>query len=137
MRKISSETEIEASPAKVWAVLTDGPAHESWNPFIERIDGDLAVGRRLEVKFRNGPKFRPIVTEYEPGKVLEWLGSTGFRGIFDGRHRFELSETATGTRVVQSEEFSGVMVPFLGRMLTSTELNFAKMNRALAERVVS
>jgi len=135
MRTISSEIEIEASPQRVWDVLFGD--HEGWNPFIERIDGTLASGERLEVKFRSGPTFRPVVTEAEQGQVLEWLGSVGGRGIFDGRHRFELTETAGGTRLVQSEQFSGILIPFMGRVLANTEAGFGEMNQALAEVAVS
>ena len=135
MRTISSETEMEASPRRVWDVLTGD--HEEWNPFIERIEGTLASGERLEVKFRSGPTFRLVVTVVEPGRVLEWLGSVGVRGIFDGRHRFELTETKGGTRLVQSEQFSGILIPFMGRVLASTEAGFGEMNQALAEVAVS
>jgi len=134
MRRISSEIEIDAPPEKVWDVLS---SDHDWDPFIERIEGDLSVGSKLVVKFRNGPTMRPVVTEAEPGRVLEWLGSAGVKGIFDGRHRFELSETTNGTNLVQSEQFSGILVPFLGRLLTNTEQNFAKANEALAEVAVS
>jgi len=134
MRRISSQIEIEASPARVWDVLSGD--HEGWNPFIERIEGLLAPGERLEVKFRSGPTFKPVVTTVEPGRVLEWLGSVGIRGIFDGRHRFELTETASGTKLVQSEQFSGVLVPFMSRVLGNTETGFAEMNEALAREAV-
>jgi len=133
MRRISSGIEIKASPGKVWDALRSD--HE-WDPFIERIDGDLRVGSRLVVKFRNGPTMRPVVTEAEPGRVLEWLGSAGIKGIFDGRHRFDLAEIESGTRLVQSEQFSGVLVPLLGRLLANTEKNFARANEALAKVAV-
>lgn len=135
MRRISSEIEIDAPPESVWKKLTAD--HEAWNPFIERIEGRFAIGERLEVKFRNGPTMRPVVTEIEPGRALEWLGSVGVRGIFDGRHRFELTETPRGTRLVQSEQFSGILVPLLGRLLANTEKNFSEMNEALSKQLVA
>ncbi len=79
--------------------------------------------------------FRPTVTEVEPGRVFEWLGRLGVRGLFDGRHRFELQPTDTGTRFVQSEEFTGVLVRFLRKMLdTQTVEGFHAMNSALKVR---
>ena len=135
MRRIISEIEIEAPPAHVWEILSGD--HEGWNPFIERIEGLLAPGERLEVKFRTGPRFRPVVTTIEPGRVLEWLGSVVIRGIFDGRHRFELTEIESGTKLVQSEQFSGVLVPFMSRVLGTTETGFMEMNEALAREAVS
>ena len=135
MRRISNEIEIDASPEKVWEQLTAD--HGEWNPFIERIEGRFAPGERLEVKFRNGPTMRPVVTEVQPGRVLEWMGSVGVQAIFDGRHRFELTETSSGTRLVQSEQFSGILVPLLGRLLANAERNFSEMNEALSKLLVS
>ena len=80
--------------------------------------------------------FKPTVTEVDPGVRFEWLGSLGIRGIFDGRHRFELSPTQEGTRLIHSEEFTGVLVPFLKRFLdTKTRSGFVAMNESLKTRV--
>ena len=79
----------------------------------------------------------PTVTECEPGRVLAWLGRLGLPGVFDGAHRFALEPVGGGrTRFVQSERFSGVLVPFFRRSLrTHTRAGFEAMNQALAERV--
>lgn len=37
--------------------------------------------------------FKPSVTVVEPNTTFEWLGRFGLPGIFDGRHRFELTPT--------------------------------------------
>jgi len=39
MKEIRTETEIKASPGKVWQVLTDFENHRNWNPFIRSIEG--------------------------------------------------------------------------------------------------
>jgi hypothetical protein len=46
---------------------------------------------------------RPRVTAASPGSTFEWLGHLGVPGIFDGRHRFELTATSTGTHLVQRD----------------------------------
>lgn len=57
-------------------------------------------------------------------------------GLFDGEHVFELEEMAGGgTRVIQSEYFRGVTVPFLGGWLNeSIRPDFVAMNNALRDR---
>ena len=66
------------------------------------------------------------------GEVLEWWGHLGVRGLFDGRHRFELHAAGRGTRLVQSEIFTGVLVPLVARSLDrGTAAGFALMNSAL------
>jgi hypothetical protein len=39
-----------------------------------------------------------------------------------------------GTRLVQSESFRGLLVPFSGKTLASTEAAFQALNQALKER---
>ena len=56
-------------------------------------------------------------------------------GLFSGRHRFELHPTATGTRVVHGETFTGVLVPFLARSLDAHTLpGLLALNDALRVR---
>jgi hypothetical protein len=135
MKTIVTEIHIAASPERVWQVLTNFPEHANWDPFISSIEGEPQLDRRLQVRFRQGMKFRPRVTAVQPGRVLEWLGHLGIPGIFDGRHRFELEPAGAGTRLRQSEQFSGVLVPFIGKLLRDTEAQFAAMNRALKQQV--
>lgn len=37
---ISTEIEIAAPPATIWAVLTDYERYPEWNPFLTKISGD-------------------------------------------------------------------------------------------------
>ncbi|MEU9884845.1 SRPBCC family protein [Sphaerisporangium sp. NPDC051011] len=41
---IDTSITIRATPAQVWAILTDFGAYESWNPFILRARGEAVVG---------------------------------------------------------------------------------------------
>jgi hypothetical protein len=79
---------------------------------------------------------KPRVMVVEPARAFEWLGRVVVRGVFDGRHRFELEATEHGTRFTQREEFSGVLAPLLPRSLHArTAAGFAAMNDALKARV--
>ena len=44
MKELHSEIVIDASPERVWDVLTDFASYPQWNPFIRRISGELEVG---------------------------------------------------------------------------------------------
>ena len=78
---------------------------------------------------------KPVLTEVANARVLEWWGHLGVRGIFDGRHRFELHPAGSGTRFVQSETFTGALVPLVARSLDrGTAAGFALMNSALKDR---
>ena len=72
----------------------------------------------------------------QPKQVFEWWGHLVVRGLFDGRHRFELEPTARGTRVAHTETFTGILVPLLRRSLdTHTAAGFELMNHALKAQV--
>ena len=48
-RDLRHEIEIAASPDRIWEELTNTSDY-SWNPFIRRIEGRLAVGEKLQVE---------------------------------------------------------------------------------------
>ena len=137
---ISTTIEIEAPVDTVWSVLTDLDHYTEWNPFIIASAGNVAVGERLTNRMQNpGGKamtLKPIVTEAQEGHVFEWLGRLVAPGIFDGRHRFELSATPSGgTRLVHSERFNGILVRLMKKSLdTKTLAGFEAMNAALKDR---
>lgn len=143
MFEVVTEAQINASTADVWRVLTDFPAHPTWNPFIQYIAGPLAVGAKLTVTVQppggKGMTFRPTVRAVTPGQELRWLGRFLVPGLFDGEHYFLLTPTGAGqTRLVHGERFSGLLVSLARSGLdTGTRAGFAAMNQALKERVES
>lgn len=138
--EVRTEILIESAPEVVWSVLTDLASYSEWNPFLIEASGEPAIGSRLELTMLNGKsrtRFKPVITVFERGKVLEWLGQVGIKGIFDGRHRFELNAVgAAKTRVIQTERFSGVTVPLIRGLEEQVKGNFIKLNEALRIRSI-
>ena len=139
MRELRTEIVIHAAPERVWGVLTDFAAYPEWNPFVRRISGEPALGSRLEVRIEppgsRALTFKPTVVACEPGRELAWLGRLLVRGLFDGEHHFELHSAEGGsTRLVQREEFRGLLVPLAGGGLERTRRGFEAMNEALKQR---
>jgi hypothetical protein len=141
MKHLHTEIVVDAAPDKVWAVLTAFDEYDEWNPFVTEVTGVPETGARLRVTLsppgsRRGMTFRPTVTEVVPGEALEWWGHLGVRGIFDGRHRFDLHNHGDGaTRLVQSELFTGLLVPLMARSLDhNTAAGFVLMNQAIKKR---
>ena len=136
---LHTSVDIDAPPSVVWDVLVDLDAWADWNPFIVSSSGSVAVGEqltnRMEPPGGKGMTFKPRVTEVVDQQVFEWLGRLGLPGIFDGRHRFELSEQGSQTRLEHTEAFSGLLVPFMRRSLDGQTLpGFEAMNAALKAR---
>lgn len=138
--RLHTEIEINAPAEIVWEVLIDLDRYAEWNPFIVKSAGTPAVGQRLTNRLQppggRAMTFRPTVTELDERRSFEWLGRLGLPGVFDGRHRFELTPTSSGgTTVTHSEHLTGVLVPFMRRSLDrSTAAGFAAMNNALKQR---
>jgi hypothetical protein len=137
---IEAVTAIDASPAAAWAVLADTAAYPEWNPLVRRLDGAIVVGRRVDVDLSlKGRRFRmhPRIVRLEGGRAFTWLGRVGLPGLFDGLHRFEIRRISDDTcELVQSETLSGVLVPFVrGLLTTTTPAGFVAMNDAFKSRV--
>jgi hypothetical protein len=142
MRRISSAVHIHSTVDQVWSVLTDFERFHEWNPFLVEASGRAEPGARLTLRFRlpDGGRemvFTPTVLESEPGRLLRWRGRFGVPGVFDGVHSFELTARDGGTDVVQTERFSGLLVPFAGSVITPSEQGFRHLTDALKARVES
>ena len=141
MKRIKESIVINASPEKVWNVLTDFEAYPDWNPFIRRAQGRIAEGEtlRLNLKIPDGMpmRIRPRLLKVIPGEEILWRGSFVIEGLFDGEHRFSVQpEHPDLTRFTQEETFRGILVPLAGGMIVGgARRGFQAMNQALKQRV--
>lgn len=140
--QLRTEIEIEAPPARVWAVLTDFDRYPEWNPFIGGVSGDLREGARLKLEVSPSSDrhmtLKAQVTVLRPNEELAWkVSHMPLPGLLEGVHFFRLTESENGTRVTQGEDFSGLMVKRTGNALTAIARAFVGMNQALRQRVLS
>ncbi len=141
MREITTSIDINAGPDQVWAVLVDFDAYGQWNPFIREASGQPVAGSRLTLRMfpeQGRPMtFTPTVLAAEEARQLRWLGRLFVPGLFDGEHIFTLNQHGGGTRLVQSERFSGLLVPLFGKIIDRTVGDFDRLNQALKLRAES
>ena len=134
--EVITQVAIAAPRAKVWAVLTDFASYPSWNPFIRRLDGKVAVGETITADLHT-TNLKPRTVEakiliVDPEKQLRWLGR--LPGLFSGEHYWILKDRADGgTDVIQGESFKGVMVPFIKP--ERLRVDYEAMNTAMKARV--
>jgi hypothetical protein len=139
-KQLRAQVDIQASPERVWQVLTDFAAYPEWNPFITQASGTAARGERLTVRMQpaggRAMTFRPTVLEATPQRRLRWIGRMLFPGVFDGEHSFTIEPLGQGSvRLTQQEEFRGALVPLLARSLDRRTLPaFEQMNQGLKGR---
>lgn len=138
-KEIKTEILINATPQKVWAILTNFEKYPDWNPFIKSIKGEVKTGNNITVRIEppgaSGMTFKPKVLTWETHKEFKWLGRLLFTGFFDGEHKFELIDNRNGTTtLIQSEIFKGILVPLFKKQLdNNTRKGFEEMNKKLKE----
>lgn len=141
MKEIKTEILINAPVEKVWQVLTDFDAYPDWNPFITSIEGEVFEGSKFKVNLQplgsRSMQFTPVCMTYNENIEFSWLGKLVTRGVFDGRHCFELIALENDkTKFIQREEFSGFLVSFFWKKLdVNTRWSFEMMNDKLKETV--
>lgn len=79
--------------------------------------------------------FKPTMISVIPNHQMQWLGRLGMPRLFDGEHTMRVEPIGTDlSKFVQEERFHGLLVPFLGGMLSATQRGFEEMNEALKAR---
>lgn len=135
-KEIKTEIIIQATPEKVWTILTDIENYPNWNPFITSVKGGIEVGSKIIVKIEppegKGMTFKPTIRTNVKHLELSWLGVVLFKGLFDGEHKFELIDNEDGTTTfIQSEKFKGIFVWLFNTKKTGSGFN--EMNQKLKE----
>jgi hypothetical protein len=142
--ELTTFVDIDATPERVWRVLTDLPAYAEWNPFVTEAEGEFVVGDRLVVSVPPVNAFvqarlRPTVREVTPFRRLRlWsrLDRYGIPGVFDVEHTMTLTEHDGGVRLWQQDRFGGLLAPVLIPALNRhRSAAFDAMNAALKARV--
>src|SRR5690606_21669294 len=137
------ETQLmtNAPAAAVWDVLSNVKTYPAWSPSDRALEGTPIVGIRTEVLLQqrgvSSTKMKPIFLKVDKARALRWKGRLGMIGIFDGEHYFILENiSAEQTRLIQGEIFSGILVPFLKKMIHGNTLaGFEAFNAAIKKRV--
>ena len=141
MKQVKTSIEIDATPERVWHILTDFSSWDAWNPTIHRLRGSPEVGAKLDFVIRLGKRWLPIqakMLRVDPERELCWRGPRAdlLVPIFAGEHYFAIERLAADrVRFVHGERFSGLLLPVLWNRLEPTLLRgYAKANEGLKRR---
>ena len=142
MKSVATDMDIEASPERVWAVLTDLRAYGDWNPVVRRVRGEPRMGERLKFRIEiaglPGLDLAARVCLADPARGFGWRG--GPPGLFTGEHTMRIAPLGNGrTRLSHGEDFRGVLASVLLTRATlgKIERSYHQMNEALAKRVAA
>lgn len=117
-QKITTECLIEASAAKVYSVISDFPNINKWTDDLV-ISGDTQPGGKMRVVVNipnTGWQELSSIMVRMDANVIAFNNIILFPFIFLGKHRYEIIPiTENKTKFINTEEFSGLAIPFLRR----------------------
>jgi hypothetical protein len=126
---------VDAPPERIWALLTDAAAYPSWNPAVVALEGRIAPGERLAVTSSANPSraFPVRVATLEPPRRMVWAGGMPL-GLFRGVRTFSLEPEDGRTRFRMREDYSGPLLPLIGRSMPDMQPSFDQFAAAVKER---
>jgi hypothetical protein len=110
MSTIDNVTTLNASPLRVWTVLTDFAGHSQWKPFIQ-LSGDAVCDGDANYTFRIGGLDKPVTAKADiirAEKPLAFAWTAGVAGLLLFEEAYRLESDPIGTRLRHSLRFSGV-----------------------------
>ena len=139
MQTLDASTEVDAPAERVWQIVSDFARYPEWNPFIVRAAGEQRPGARLEVTIVapgvRAVTFKPTVLDLRPGRLILWKGRLLPPGLFDGRHSLSVDSLGDGrARFTTHEEVTGILLPFLGKVMRASQEGFVQMAAAVKAR---
>jgi hypothetical protein len=137
MLSFEASSIIQADPAEVWAVLTDGPAWPTWDSAVTRFEGTIAEGHKVTVFPTVDPKrgFPVRVVEFVPARRMTWRGGMPL-GLFTGTRTFTLTPRPDGAvRFLMREEYTGPLAGLIGRSIPDLGPSFTQFADGLKTKV--
>jgi hypothetical protein len=139
MKELRTEIEIQATPDKVWQVLSSLDKYPEWNPFIHHAIGKAKVGEKVDITFRSGSKDMTLhctVIKAEPNRELSWKYHVILPSLWSGVHSFTIEPIGDDrVRFIDKEIFTGLLIPFQVKDIdTNSRHDFSEMDKALKIR---
>ncbi len=122
----SAEATIEAGADLVWSILVDGAGYSRWASGVERVEGDIADGKKINLfsKVNPGRAFPLKVAVLEPTRVMTWTGGMPL-GLFKGVRTITLAGVSPlETLFTMREVFSGPMLNGVAKKMPDLQPSF-------------
>lgn len=140
MQTIKTEIDISAPQAKVWSIVTDINKWQEWSPIINSSQGVASLGSTLSITMmsedegKDGPKYSPKIIQFDESNYFHWRAHMMASFVFTNDKIIELKETSSGTKVIHTETFKGLLTPlFRGQAEKNIPAMLNSMNAALKE----
>ena len=143
-RGTRTSIDLDATPERVWEVLTDVPAYPDWTPVLTSAEGTFAEGGRVVFSF---PPLHALLRSTVSVRVLEVtpnrrlriayrFARLGVPGLLDAEQTSTIDVRDSVVRLWLELRARGVLVPFMVRSLSPEETpGFGPMPTALKARI--
>jgi uncharacterized protein YndB with AHSA1/START domain len=134
----SVERRINASPERVWGLLTDATSYKAWNRAVVSIDGTIAQGNTISLVSTVNPKrvFKLKITDAAAPRLV-WSDGMPL-GLFKGERTFLVEPREGVTHFAMTEVYTGPMAGMITKAipdLTESFNVFADCLKSAAEAV--
>ena len=119
---------INASPERIWNLLTNADGYTSWNPAVVSLHGRIASGERIKLISTVNPKrtFSLTVSGVEPTRRMVWSSGMPL-GLFRGVRTFSLrSQGDQETEFSMEEVYSGALAPLITKSIPDMSESFGQ-----------
>lgn len=142
MKELRTEILVQATPERMWQIITELDKWPDWNPFIHHAIGQAEVGKKVDITVASPGKdmtLHCVVTGVDPNHSLSWKYHVGLPALFQGEHSFTIEPVGGGqVRFIDREIFNGLMVPLQAKDIdTNSKRGFEAMDQALKARAES
>lgn len=127
-----SSAHIDATPDRVWAVLTDVASWPSWESAILRTEGRAEPGGTVKLWPEVNPDraFALKVTEFDAPRRMTFAGGMPL-GLFRGVRTYELTPEGEGTHFRMREDYSGPLAGMITKSIPDLQPSFDTFARGL------
>jgi uncharacterized protein YndB with AHSA1/START domain len=139
VKRYTVSRSIAAPVEVVWQLLTQASSYRDWNPAVVSIEGDMAVGRTIELVSVASPKrtFNLKVTAFDAPHRMVWSDGMPL-GLFRGNRTYLVEPAGAGSSFSLTEEFTGPLSGLIAKSIPDLNPSFNQFADGLkagAERV--
>lgn len=129
-----ASSRINASPEKIWSILTDADSYPEWDPNMVRLEGRVAPGEKVTAHTKLSDNNFPVkVTTFEPGKKMVWSGGMPL-GLFKADRSFILEPDGDSTNFYVQEVFGGPLLFLFKGSIPDLTLSMENFVHGLKQR---
>lgn len=134
MKSYTAAETIQATPEKIWEILTDAGGYSDWDNGITDVEGSIAPDAHITVHTSNDPTSHDVtVTDLSPERRMVWTEGMPM-GLFSEVRTFRLLSEVNGTtRLSISEEVSGPLTMLRRKSLTDIQGRIDRFASGLKE----